>query len=142
MIMKRFIAGTVGGLVLLAGLSGAASAQAVFKIPFKFEAGGKKLPAGEYRVSRADDGGIILRQDEKGLEVAVPVQDRLAQPNPPLAEPQLVFDAVGNFEPSYTEYYTVYLLSEVWLPDSDGCLIHTTKGAHQTQIIKGRSADQ
>jgi len=47
---------------------------------------------------------------------------------------------VGNFEPSYTEYITDYLLAEVWLPGEDGFLVHTTKGAHQNQIIKGQKA--
>ena len=55
-------------------------------------------------------------------------------------EPQLVFDRVGNFEPSYTEYFTGYVLAEVWLPGEDGFLMHTTKGTHQTQIVKGTIA--
>ena len=43
------------------------------------------------------------------------VNRRLPQPNSPLEEPQLIFDVVGNFEPSYTEYVTDFLLAEVWL---------------------------
>jgi hypothetical protein len=35
---------------------------------------------------------------------------------------------------------TDYLLAEVWLPGEDGFLVHTTKGAHQNQIIKGQKA--
>ena len=38
-----------------------------------------------------------------------------------------MFDEVGNFEPSYTEYFTVYVLAEVWLSGQDGYLIHTTR---------------
>jgi hypothetical protein len=68
------------------------------------------------------------------------VNRRLPQPNPPLEEPQLVFDVVGNFEPSYTEYVMDYLLGEMWLPGADGFLVHTTKGAHQRQTIKGQKA--
>jgi len=114
-------------------------AQSTFKIPFGFQAGDKKLPAGEYRVSKGE-GQITLRQESTGKEFQVPFTQRLAQPNPPLAEPQLVFDMVGNFAPSYTEYVTDYVLAEVWLQGEDGFLLHTMKGAHKTQIIKGQRA--
>jgi len=141
--MKRLIASAVVTLAVVLGAgSTAAYAQATFKISFKFEAGGKKFPAGEYRVARKDDGLIILRLESTGKEVEVPFTQKLAQPSPPVEEPQLVFDAVGNFEPSYTEYFTVYLLAEVWLPGEDGLLIHATKGAHQNQVVKGEKAEK
>jgi len=63
--------------------------------------------------------------------------ERIAQPVPPVAEAKLVFDEVGDFAPSYTEYITVYVLSEVWLPGEDGYRIHVTKGAHKTKEVKG-----
>jgi hypothetical protein len=113
-----------------------AYAEAVFKIPFKFQAAGKKFPAGDYAIGRNAEGQITLRKEPGGQEAVVPFKERLAQPQPPLAEPQLFFDVVGNFEPSYTEYVTDYLLAEVWFPGEDGYLIHTTKGAHQNQVIK------
>jgi hypothetical protein len=115
-------------------------AQGTFKIPFKFQAGGKKFPPGEYWVAPKGDGQIALRKEPGGGEVLIPSIERLPQPSPPLQEPQLVFDMVGNFEPSYTEYVTDYLLAEVWLPGEEGFLIHTTKGAHQNQIVKGQKA--
>jgi len=117
-----------------------AYAQTTFKVPFEFRAGGKKLPAGEYSVAVRQEGQIILRKEPGGAETAVPFTQRLPQPAPPLPEPQLVFDEVGDFAPSYTEYMTVYVLAEVWLPGTDGFLIHTTKGAHKNKIIKGQSA--
>lgn len=140
--MKRLIAFVVLALAVVLGAGSLAYAQATFKIAFKFEAGGKKFPAGEYRVVRKDDGLITLRLESTGKEVDVPFSQKLAQPSPPIEEPQLVFDAVGNFEPSYTEYFTVYLLAEVWLPGEDGLLIHTTKGAHQNQVVKGQKAEK
>ncbi len=121
-------------------VSTAAYAQGIFKIPFKFEAGGKKFSAGEYWVTQKGDKKIALRIGLNGEEVLIPFIQRLEQPKPPLQEPQLVFDVVGNFEPSYTEYVTDYLLAEVWLPGEDGFLIHTTKGAHQNQTIKGQKS--
>ncbi len=115
-------------------------AQTAFKIPFKFESGGKKLPAGDYLVSKAADGQIVFKQVSNGKETPIPVSGPAAQPNPPVIEPRLVFDETGAFEPSYTEYFTIYVLAEVWLGGPDGFLIHTTKGAHKTQIIQGEAA--
>ncbi len=138
--MKRFAA--ISSLILaFAFVSGAgqALAQATFNVSFEFEAGGRKYPKGEYTVIRNDDGQILLKQESAGKETQIPVLNKLDQPDPPLAEPQLVFDAVGNFEPSYTEYFTVYILSEVWFPGRDGFEVHVTKGAHQTKIVKGEA---
>jgi hypothetical protein len=139
--MKRLAVWAVAAtaLVLVAGAP-EAFAQGTFKIPFTFQAGSTKLPSGEYRVAQKDDSQITLRQEATGKEFQVPFTKRLAQPSPPLAEPQLVFDVVGNFAPSYTEYVTDYVLAEVWLPGADGFLVHTMKGAHKTQTIKGQKA--
>ena len=46
---------------------------------------------------------------------------------------------MGDFAPSYTEYMTVYVLAEVWLPGEDGYLIHTTKGAHKNKVVTGQT---
>jgi len=131
-------------IVILAVLvaAGAAStyAQATFKVPFKFQAGGKKLPAGDYTVMKAVEGQLTLRQEATGKEFPVPFTERIAQPKPAVAEPRLVFDEVGDFAPSYTEYMTVYVLSEVWLAGEDGFRVHTTKGAHQTKVVNGAAA--
>ena len=117
-----------------------AYAQMTVKIPFKFEAGGKPFPAGEYWIGQDARGSITLRQGPKGTEVSVPFIKKLPQPKPPLEQPQLVFDMVGNFEPSYTEYVTDYVLSEVWFQGADGFLVMATQGAHQQKTIKGQSA--
>jgi hypothetical protein len=122
---------------LIAGVS-LTYAQATFKIPFKFDAGGKKFPPGEYWIAQKGDGQFTLRQESTGKEFQIPFTKRLAQPTPPLEAPQLVFDMVGNFEPSYTEYMTDYVLAEMWLAGEDGFLVHTTKGAHQQKTVKGQ----
>ena len=139
--MKRLAVWVVAAmaLALVAGATGA-FAQGTFKIPFTFQAGGLKLPAGQYWVAQKDDGQITLQQEATSKEFQIPFTKRLAQPSPPLAEPQLVFDVVGNFAPSYTEYVTDYVLAEVWLQGADGFLVHTMKGAHKTQTIKGQKA--
>jgi hypothetical protein len=139
--MKRLTVLAIGifAFALIAGGS-KAYAQGIFKIPFKFEAGGKKLPAGEYWVAQSGEAQLTLRQESTGKEFQIPFINRLAQPAPPVGEPQLVFDMVGNFEPSYTEYMTDYVLAEVWLVGEEGFLVHTTKGAHQHQTVKGQIA--
>jgi hypothetical protein len=139
--MKRLAVWAVAAMVfvLVAGAA-EAFAQGTFKIPFTFQAGGTSLPKGEYSVVQKDDGHITLRQEATGKEFQVPFTKRLAQPSPPLAEPQLIFDMVGNFAPSYTEYVTDYVLAEVWLQGADGFLVHTLKGAHKTQTVKGQKA--
>ncbi len=139
--MKRLAIWAVAAtaLVLVAGATEAV-AQGTFTIPFTFQASGTSLPKGNYSVVQKDDSHIALRQEATGKEFQVPFTKRLAQPSPPHAEPQLVFDVVGNFAPSYTEYVTDYVLAEVWLPGADGFLVHTMKGAHQTQTIKGQKA--
>lgn len=123
--------------VLIIG-SNPAYAQGNFSIPFKFKAGGKTFPAGDYWVAPKEEGQISLRREPDGQEVLISFTERLPQPDPPLAESQLVFDVVGNFEPSYTEYVTEYVLAELWFPGEKGFLIHTTKGAHQNKIISGQ----
>jgi len=140
--MKRLAVVAVLALafILIAG-STLTYAQGTFKIPFRFKAGGKTLPAGDYTLAQKEEGKLALRKGPGGEEVLIPFLERLPQPETPLAEPQLVFDVVGNFEPSYTEYVTDYLLAEVWFPGEKGFLVHTTKGAHQNKVIKSEKAE-
>ena len=139
--MKRqaMATGVALALLLVAGVA-SAFAQADFKVPFPLQAGGKKLAAGDYAVVKTAEGGLVLRQESTGKETPIAVIERIAQPVPPVAEPRLVFDEVGDFAPSYTEYITVYVLSEVWLPGEDGYRVHVTKGAHKTKIVNGTAA--
>jgi hypothetical protein len=135
--MKRIVLRPVLILAFFLVAGGASAfAQGTFKVPFKFEAAGKKFPAGTYWIGIKDDMNIEIRQESKGLEVAIPVLEKLPQPASPPAEPELGFDVVGNFAPSYSEYVTDYVLSEVWFPGQDGLLIRRLKGAHQHQTIK------
>ena len=126
--------------VALAASAPPAYAQAAFKVPFKFESGGKTFPAGNYVVTKTGDGQVTFQQVSTGKESVLPFSQKLTPSEPPAAEPRLVFDEVGNFEPSYTEYFTVYVLAEVWLSGQEGYLIHTTKGAHKSQVVKGETA--
>lgn len=134
-MMKRSIAAAAAALLCLAAVP--AAAQDTFTVPFKFEAAGRSFPAGEYAIVPAEDGRIALRRLPDGQPVQIPVQKRLALPEPPLEVPRLVFDKVGNFEPSYTAYVTDYLLAEVWLSAGEGWQIQLMKGAHEHETVKG-----
>jgi hypothetical protein len=138
--MKRLgrVSLVLAAAALLAG-SAAAFAEGVYKIPFKFLAGGKSLPAGDYVVAPKGEGQLVIRPAAGGTEVPVPVLARLDQPAPPVADFKLVFNMVGNFEPSYTEYVTEYHLSELWQPGEKGYQTHVLKGAHKTQEVKGEA---
>ena len=114
--MRRLAVFTIGVMVCaLAAAAQPVHAQAAFRIPFKFESGAKKFPAGDYVVTRSGDGQITVQQSSTGKESILPFREKLTPAQPPVAEPRLVFDEVGNFEPSYTESFTVYVLAEVWL---------------------------
>ena len=114
-------------------------AQSAFKVPLNFESGGKKFPAGNYIVSKTGDSQLTFQQVATGKESVLPFTQKLPPAEPPATEPRLLFDEAGNFEPSYTEYFTVYVLAEVWLSGQEGYLIHTTKGAHRNQTVKGEA---
>jgi hypothetical protein len=51
---------------------------------------------------------------------------RLGATEPPAAEARLVFDKVG----------AVSYLSELWMPGSDGYLVHAAKGKHTHVSVK------
>ena len=139
--MKRAIVLRAAALVFtLAAGTHVCFAQGSFKIPFEFQASGKKFPAGDYRIDRKGDEQITLRREPNGSEVTITVLKTLPQSDKPAAEPQIIFNMVGNFEPSYTEYMTEYMLAEVWLPGQDGSLLHVAKGAHSRKTISGVKA--
>jgi hypothetical protein len=132
---------TIGvALAVLLGVGMAlAATQADFKVPFAVRVAGKNLAAGDFAVTKAADGSLVLKQVSTGKEIALTAIERI-KAEAPAAEPRLVFDEVGDFAPSYTEYITVYVLSEVWLPGLDGYRLHVTKGAHKTKVVTGAAA--
>ena len=139
--MKRLIilAALVLVFKLLLGI-GFAYSQVTFNIPFKFEVGEKSFPKGNYTVEQKEEGKILLRAEKDGQEILIPAIKKLDNPDPPITEPQLIFDMVANFEPSYTEYVTEYLLAEVWLTEKDGFLVLAGERAEYTKTVKGANA--
>lgn len=141
--MKRKIILIVWGLTLALILgSGMGYAQATFKIPFKFKAEGKSYPPGNYWIAQKEEGKIALRKEAAEEAVLIPVIEKLAQTDQPIEKPRLVFDMVGNFEPSYTEYVTEYVLAEVWLTEKDGFLVLSTERAEYNKTVEGVKAEK
>jgi hypothetical protein len=126
-------------LVMMAA-SMVVKAQMTVDVPFKFEAGGKAFPPGRYSIEIKADA-IELRPIPNGVVTVIAAKERRKQPARAVEQPELVFDKVGNFEPSFSEYVTDYLLSEVWLPGTDGVVVLTTSGKHEHQIVTGRPSD-
>ncbi len=141
--MKRLIIGVVFALVFALFLGhGTAYSQATFKIPFKFEAAGQSFPPGDYWVAQKEEGEITFRKGEAGEEFSISYAEKLGQREQPIEEPQLVFDMVANFEPSYTEYVTEYLLAEVWLTGKDGFLVFTEERSEYQKTVEGVKAEK
>ncbi len=136
--MKRLIrpVAAAAAVFLILGCLGAQGAN-LFKFSFPFKAAGKNFPAGEYFLEWKDDGTLTLRRESTGAETVLPVIEKMTRPDPPETDPKVVFHMVGDFAPSYSEYITVYILAEVWLPERDGLRLHTTKGAHKEVSVKG-----
>jgi hypothetical protein len=127
-------------MVIIAA-SVAVKAQMTVDVPFKFEAGGKAFPPGQYSIEIKADGGIGLRPLPNGVETVIAAKERRKPAADAVKQPEVVFDKVGNFEPSFSEYVTDYLLSEVWLPGADGVVVLITSGRHEHQTVTGRVAD-
>ena len=126
----------------LAAFSAEAFVQATFFIPFKFDLGGKMLPPGEYQVELETDGRITLKLDSKSISVSITPVKTLAPKPRSVDDPQLVFDMVGNFEPSYSEYITDHVLREIWFGPDEVFLVATGDPARQQKTVKGRRNDR
>ncbi len=111
-------------MLALAITSGASMAYAqdtsVFDTPFAFRLGTQVHQPGSYTIRVSDDEMTVAITPAKGAENVAMVMTRLAEPEPPLREGKVVFDKVGD----------VYYLSEVWMPGSDGFLLHAAKEKH------------
>lgn len=93
--MKRI---TAIALVMLAGLFTAGRIHAQSRevqatVPFHFIVGGKQLPAGTYRLQKASDHILLIRNREKSAAVMAMV---VAPSNTPQADNKLVFHKYGD----------------------------------------------
>jgi hypothetical protein len=140
--MKRMTIVAIGILILVsAAFAGGSTSPALFEMPFKFKVAAQSFAAGEYRIHANEDGRIVFHEIATGRETSFPVAGQIDPPAEPAEEFRLVFNIVGNFEPSYTEYITEYVLTEVWLGGDKGHLIRAFKGTYESHVVTGRKAD-
>jgi cytochrome c5 len=93
------------------------------EIPFQFILGSQTLPAGTYSFS-VDNFGLVLQSDSEGKLHAM-IITRLTGPSGFLQEGSLVFDKASAGS----------ILSEVWIPGSDGILLHSIPKGHRRGVL-------
>jgi hypothetical protein len=98
--------------------------EVVANIPFKFVAAGKAHQPGSYELRVSANRGTIELVPPEGPDEVILVMTRLATPGIPTTEGRLVFDEVGS----------TCTLSEIWMPQVDGFLVHATKEAHTHRV--------
>ncbi len=127
--MKTKIAVTMGLVALLAMVIGSAHAAQALRanIPFQFVVEGKALPAGEYDfIQSPDKQSIQVIPTKKGPSADALVLTRLGKGiHTTQIDAHIVFDKVGE----------TYFLSEIWVPEVDGYLIHATKQPHEHRSV-------
>ncbi len=101
----------------------------VVKMPFEFTIASKVLPAGTYTFS-IPSGSLgrdnsLRVQSDTGTEMRAPILTRLGGPSGFLQDGSLVFDKTGGG----------HVLCEVWIPGTDGLLLHSTPKGHGHEIL-------
>jgi len=117
--------------VMVGSAFGQTVTKAVFKIPFEFGAGSKVLPAGTYTFSLDTGRSLVDVSSPSGKQVSLHIVTRLGGPSE-LREFSLVFDKTGEH----------HVLSEVWLPKTDGVLVHSVPKDHEHEILIGSFGGQ
>ncbi len=123
------IGSVVAALVIgVAGFGTTAYAQSAtrVKIDFAFVAAGKEMPAGAYEFKAAAGRVVLQPMDQKAASIIFPVITRLGRHDAD-ADPELIFDKVDG----------KLVLSELWLPNSDGYLLANTPGDHEHRVLGG-----
>ena len=93
------------------------------EVPYAFTVASKGLPAGTYTLSVVSSG--VRVQSPNGDVFVAPIISRLNGPSQFLREGTLVFDTTGGG----------HILSEVWMPGSEGILLHSTPTSHSYEIL-------
>lgn len=119
----------VAALVLVLAAAPAAMAQDLVtaNVDFAFKAAARTFQPGTYdfQINRSDDTVTVSNaRNTKTPTATLPVVCALAMHEGQQAH--VVFDKVGSD----------LVLSEVWLPDSDGVLVHAEKLKHTHRIVK------
>jgi hypothetical protein len=121
----------VAALIFAVAAAPAAMAQdtVTANVPFAFRAAGRSFPAGTYdfQINWAGERVTVSHAgNAKAQTATVPILCSLAMHEGQQA--MVVFDRTGND----------LILSEVWLPDSDGALTYSEKTKHTHHVVKAQ----
>jgi hypothetical protein len=114
--------------IIVAGLLGASAlAQApVTKVGFDFFAFGHPHQSGKYVIELTPAGKVSIRT-EKGKEAAEMAPLKTLGKDDSVKFTKLVFAVVGSER----------ILTEVWLPGQEGCLVASVSGEHEQKVLGG-----
>ncbi len=121
-------------ITVLLGLSLLLAASVVYgqvptlkaPIDFAFTVEGKVLPAGEYKISKTEDGNAFRIQGEGKEGALALIITRLGgDMREKKMNSYVIFDKIGE----------ISTLSEIWLPGDDGYLVSTTKEPHTHKTV-------
>jgi hypothetical protein len=93
------------------------------EIPYPFTVASKAMPAGTYTFSVTASG--LQVQSATGGAITARIITRLGGPDEFLRDGALVFDKAGSQR----------ILSEAWIPGTDGMLLHSTPKDHSHDIL-------
>lgn len=125
--MKTRLAVAAALIAFLGGLAGYAQLTEIkARIDFPFKVDGKVLPAGTYDFVRDDYGTTIRVTDENKTGAIAEVLTRLSsQIHTTPGDAHIVFDKIGD----------TFVLSEVWIPGSDGYVLAVSKEKHEHRTV-------
>ena len=130
--MKRNLIGTVSlvALSLLITNNGAyAQTAARADVPFAFNVGNTHMPAGTYKVKRADFNFIVV----SNLNTGDTVLSLFQRETPSHASHKLIFQHHGN----------QYFLAEIWgVEGNSGMAMPATKAQREVEVVRRRRRDR
>jgi hypothetical protein len=94
------------------------------EVPYEFIIGSKVLPAGTYTFVLPAGRAWLDVRSTTGVELRAPILTRLGGPTD-FQDGSFVFDRAGS----------KYTLSEVWMPGTDGILLHSTPKGHTHEML-------
>jgi cytochrome c5 len=121
LLMLTLLSAISAGCVL-----GQSRASGRATIPFEFVVAGKTLPAGTYTFSLPAGFASLSVQPADGQAILATVITRLGGPSE-FRDLSFVFDTGDGG----------HVLSEVWLPGSEGVLVHSTPKGHSHEMVVG-----
>lgn len=127
---SRLAAFTLVVLFTTGQLSAQTSQVMKFDIPFEFSVGSKVMPAGKYTFS-VDTLGVAVTPNTSGKIHAIIIA-RLSGPAQFLRDGALVFDRSGGG----------HILAEVWMPGTDGMLLHKNPNNYERMVLSVPEIDQ